>query len=71
MTKFLILFLCTCMVLCYATALVTYAASEQETEPAEEESGLKELALPVGILAIMAVVTFIIVFRKPTETNAK
>ena len=46
----------------------TSAKNEAETE-AEEESGLKDLILPIGILAAMAVIVFIFVFRKPKEEN--
>lgn len=46
----------------------TAAKTEAETE-AEEEDELKELVVPVGILAAMAVIVFIFVFRKPKEQD--
>lgn len=46
----------------------TAAKTEAETEAGEEDE-LKNLIVPVGILAAMAVIVFIFVFRKPKEEN--
>ena len=47
-------------------AATTKPAEEQTTEP-EEESSIRDLIPPLCILACMAVVVFIFVFRKPKE----
>lgn len=44
-------------------------SAEDETGAEEEESALRELAVPVFILACMGVVVFIWVFRKPKEQS--
>ena len=49
-----------------APKATTAATTEAQTEPAEE-SILSELGLPLCILAVMALIAFVIVFRKPRD----
>ena len=48
------------------TATTTKPVEEETTEP-EEESGIRGLIPPLCILACMAVIVFIFIFRKPKE----
>ena len=47
-------------------AVTTKPAEEETTEP-EEESSIRDLIPPLCILACMAVIVFIFIFRKPRE----